>query len=415
MVHDACVSCSERFLGIGASCDTNEAWHRPCPFYALVTCACTLPFSNFWAILHPSHFWLKRRKDADTMSKTTINPEALRQFAVASDELLSLMRAVNLDGQSPSSEYKANESSSPPDSNSATQESFTTAPNSMEDSLEYSFGYLNITASQWEDIDRESEQAPEPEKPKFDSTKTEARPRPTRQASGASAKDTDLASSYLTKKTTLSDIKPAGEALGQVHIHTKYRFSPSVLAHHANTDCEKMLHLKGAELWVKTQQPKKTPQEQDATKDNSTPGTIAEAHQERGLEFEARLQQRIENKIDCEQEKDKDSFFRLATSEFGTTLCQPIFSLDDSFYTMEMAKAGIQFGRFIPDFIRIVAGSRRCDGTRRSKLFIIDAKSSLQVKISHQVMTKDYTSSFLWRFHHIPVLIVSLYSPSSSK
>ncbi|KAF9301843.1 Tripartite DNA replication factor [Mortierella antarctica] len=260
----------------------------------------------------------------------------------------------------------------------------------MEGSLEYSFGYLNITASQWEDIDRESEQAPEPEKPKFDSTKTEARPRTTRQASGASAKDTDLASSYLTKKTTLSDIKPAGEALGQVHIHTKYRFSPSVLAHHANTDCEKMLHLKGAELWVKTQQPKKTPQEQDATKDNSTPGTIAEAHQERGLEFEARLQQRIENKIDCEQEKDKDSFFRLATSEFGTTLCQPIFSLDDSFYTMEMAKAGIQFGRFIPDFIRIVAGSRRCDGTRRSKLFIIDAKSSLQVKISHQFQVTLY-------------------------
>ncbi|KAG0084790.1 Tripartite DNA replication factor [Podila epicladia] len=323
------------------------------------------------------------------MSKTTINPEALKQFAVDSDELLSLMRAVNLDGQSLSSENNANESSSPPEGKLASQENFTTAPNSVEGSLENSFWYLDITASQWEDIDRESEQAPEPEKPKFDSIKTEASPRTTKQSSGTSAKDTSLTSSYLTKNTTLSDINPAGDALGQVHIHTEYRFSPSVLAHHANTACEKMLHLKGAELWAENQQPRANQQEQDATKDNSTPGTIAKAHQERGLEFEAQLQQMIEKKIDCEHEKDKDSFFRLATSEIGTTLCQPIFSLDDSFYTMEMTKAGIQFGRFIPDFIRVMAGSKRRDGTRRSKLFIIDAKSSLQVKISHQVHKQE--------------------------
>ncbi|KAG0032942.1 hypothetical protein BGZ81_009718 [Podila clonocystis] len=295
------------------------------------------------------------------MSKTTINPEALKQVAVASDELLSLMRAVNLDGHSPSSENKVHESSSPPDSNSANQESFTTAPNSLEDSLEYSFGSLNITASEWEDIDRESEQAQKVEKPKRDSAKTDIRPQATRQPSDVSAKDTSIASSYFKKNTTLANIKPAGEALGQVHIHTKYRFSPSVLAHHANTACEKMLHLKGAELWAKTQQPETPQQEQDATKDNSTPGTIAKAHQERGLIFEAQLQQKIENKIDCEEEQDKDSFFRLATSEIGTTLCQPIFSLDTSFYSPEMTNAGIEFGRFIPDFIRIVAGSKRQD------------------------------------------------------
>ncbi|KAG0338706.1 hypothetical protein BG000_003518 [Podila horticola] len=326
------------------------------------------------------------------MSKPTIIPEALKQFAVVSDELLSLMRAVNLDGQSLSSENKDDESSSPPDSNSAGQDIFTTAPNSMEGSLEYSFGSLNITASQWEDIDRESEQAPEPEEPKVDLAKTETRQRKAqRQPSGDSAKDTSLASSCLTKKTTLSDIEPSGEALGQVHIHTKYRFSPSVLAHHANTACEKMLHLKGAELWAKAQQQKVTQQEQDAIKDDSaTLGTIAKAHQERGLEFEARLQQTIEKKIDCEKELDEDSFFRLATSEIETTLCQPTFSLDDSFYTPEMIKAGIEFGRFIPDFIRIVAGSKRHDGTRRNRLFIIDAKSSLQVKISHQFQVTLY-------------------------
>ncbi|KAF9023518.1 Tripartite DNA replication factor [Haplosporangium bisporale] len=311
------------------------------------------------------------------MSKPTINPEALKQFAVVSNELLNLMRAVNLDGQARSAESKANESSSS-DSNSASQESFITAPNSLEDSLEYSFGSLNITASQWEEIDRETAPLPE-EKPM--SATTEDRPRKARQPS-ISTTDPLTSSTYSTKKTT-PDIKP-GEALGEVQIHTKYRFSPSVLAHHANTACEKMLHLKGAELWAKSQRPK----HQD-TKDNS-PGTIAQAHQERGLDYEARLQQKIQKKIDCESQRDEDSFFRLATSEIGTTLCQPIFSLDDSFYTPEMTQAGIEFGRFIPDFIRIVAGSKRRDGTCRNRLFIIDAKSSLQVKISHQFQVTLY-------------------------
>jgi len=318
------------------------------------------------------------------MPKPTINPEALKQFAVASNELLSLMRAVNLDGQARCAESKANESSSP-DSDSASQEIFATAPNSLEGSLEYTFGSLNITASQWEEIDRESAPLPEEmpksatteERPKS-ATTTEDRPRKAGQPSTYTT-DPLSSSTYSTKKIT-PDIKP-GEALGEVQIHTKYRFSPSVLAHHANTACEKMLHLKGAELWAKSQQPKHLD-----TKDNS-PGTMAQAHQKRGLEFEARLQQKIQEKIDCESELDKDSFFRLATSEIGTTLCQPIFSLDASFYTPEMTQAGIEFGRFIPDFIRIMAGSKRRDGTCRTRLFIIDAKSSLQVKISHQVMT----------------------------
>lgn len=351
------------------------------------------------------------------MPKPTINPEALKQFAVASNELLNLMRAVNLDGQARSAESKANESSSP-DSDSSSEESFITAPNSPEDSFEFSFGSLNITASEWEEIDRESAPLPE-EKPKSATTEekptsattTEDGPRKAGQPS-TSTTDPLTSSTHSTKKTT-PDMKP-GEALGEVQIHTKYRFSPSVLAHHANTACEKMLHLKGAELWAESQQPESQQPKHQHTKDNS-PGTMAQAHQERGLDFEARLQQKIQKKIDCESQQDNDSFFRLATSEIGTTLCQPIFSLDASFYTPEMTQAGIEFGRFIPDFIRIVAGSKRSDGTRRNRLFIIDAKSSLQVKISHQVMT---TGSLFSDFNFIirqDILIFRfLFSPSSS-
>ncbi|KAF9430698.1 Tripartite DNA replication factor [Podila epigama] len=176
---------------------------------------------------------------------------------------------------------------------------------------------------------------------------------------------------------------------GLVHIHRKFKFSPSVLAHHANTACEKMLHLKGAELWTEAQQPKNQTNISKSSGDTQD-RTIAQAHQDRGLDFESRLQQGIANKVDCEREQDTDSFFRLATTAIGTTLCQPFFSLDPSFYTPTMIKAGIGFGRFIPDFIRILPGSKKANGKPKNRLFIIDAKSSLEVKMSHQFQVTLY-------------------------
>jgi hypothetical protein len=167
----------------------------------------------------------------------------------------------------------------------------------------------------------------------------------------------------------------------------KFKFSPSVLAHHANTACEKMLHLKGRQLWDQTLQQKATPElaAQEQEQRARSPVTIADATTRRGVVFESQLQSLINDRVDCEAEQDKDSYFRLATTPDNTTLCQPIFSLDKSFYTPGMEKAGIVFGRFIPDFIKVLPGSVGPDGTRKKRIFIIDAKSSSHVKISHQV------------------------------
>ncbi|KAF9559762.1 Tripartite DNA replication factor [Mortierella alpina] len=177
---------------------------------------------------------------------------------------------------------------------------------------------------------------------------------------------------------------PRQSSAGTQH---RFKFSPSVLAHHANTACEKMLHLKGSQLWQDAQRSKERLADAGSRKG---PSAIAEATMKRGLDFESRLQDRIRDKIDCEAEGDTDSFFRIATSPIGTTLCQPVLSLDDSFYPASMKKAGIVFGRFLPDFVRILPGSLCPDGTRKRKLFIIDAKSSAEMKVSHQFQVTLY-------------------------
>ncbi|KAF9159765.1 Tripartite DNA replication factor [Actinomortierella ambigua] len=165
----------------------------------------------------------------------------------------------------------------------------------------------------------------------------------------------------------------------------KFKFSPSVLAHHANTSCEKMLHLSGLEAFANAQHPKPF---DHAT--STRPSTIAEANTQRGNKFEENIIRSLPNRVECDKEKDTDSYFRLATEPFGTTLCQAVFALDESFYTPSMKKAGIVFGRFIPDFIRILPGSRTSDGRQKRKLFIIDAKSSKHVKLSHEVQVTLY-------------------------
>jgi hypothetical protein len=145
-----------------------------------------------------------------------------------------------------------------------------------------------------------------------------------------------------------------------------------------------MLRQKGEQLWKESQIPKTASRSGNR---NSQPTTASEATMARGIEFEARLQESIQPRIDCAAERDKDSFFRLATSPEGTTLCQAVFSLDETFYTADMKRAGMEFGRFLPDFIRILPGTLQADGSRKKRLYIIDAKSSSQVKISHQVRT----------------------------
>jgi len=229
-------------------------------------------------------------------------------------------------------------------------------PGSVTVSLEHSFGSLRVTDEDWLAIDEE----------------TQAEHIPTTKGS------------QPTSSGPLS-ITPESH---------HFKFSPSVLAHHANTACEKMLHLKGRQLWDQAKKQKENPgavaEEQE--KRARSPVTIADATTRRGVVFESQLQSRIKNRIDCEAERDRDSFFRLATTPDNTTLCQPIFSLDKSFYTPAMEKAGIVFGRFIPDFIEIRPGSVAPDGTRKKRLFIIDAKSSSHVKISHQVSKDSHIS-----------------------
>ncbi|KAG0244302.1 Tripartite DNA replication factor [Mortierella sp. GBA43] len=268
---------------------------------------------------------------------------------------------------------------------------------SSRSSIDFSFGSLHISAEDWESIDRETELMLTEA---TDTCLTDAH-------TGDSVHDVTSISTYLaavslsppeqdqTLEPTVA--QPASPPAAPVKSSTrepkrhKYKFSPSVLAHHANTACEKMLRLKGEQLWQESQVPKtNTGSSKPVKVPTEGPTTVTGATLARGIEFESRLQRTIQDRIDCEAEHDRDSFFRLATSQEGTTLCQPIFSLDRTFYTLEMRRAGIEFGRFIPDFIRILPGTIQPDGSRKKRLYIIDAKSSSQVKISHQFQVTLY-------------------------
>ncbi|KAI8599356.1 hypothetical protein EDD21DRAFT_162185 [Dissophora ornata] len=263
-------------------------------------------------------------------------------------------------------------------------------------SLEFSFSSLHISAEEWESLDQEAL--------KLSSAVQ------TQQTMTCQTSDNDISTQCSVSIAAHSDTVSlsasadvSGPTAGHVPLEghdaamnstkedstkSRFKFSPSVLAHHANTACEKMLHLKGEQLWAESQNQKSAGTKDD--RDTNAPLSIAEATMARGIEFESRLQENIKYRVDCEAECDKDSFFRLATSADGTTLCQPIFSLDPSFYTDKMKQAGIAFGRFIPDFIRILPGTPRPDGTNKKRLYIIDAKSSSHVKISHQFQVTLY-------------------------
>lgn len=295
-----------------------------------------------------------------------------------SQELMGLLRTIGLlsissssnDEPSPSQQTDTNDPANQPtlpledNFNTATiQETTTTTPNSVRSSLEYSFASLQVTDEDWLAIDEATAAC---------------------ATSAPVLKDTQpAASKSLSTSTTTSET-------------AKFKFSPSVLAHHANTACEKMLHLKGRQLWDQALKQKATPElaAQEQEQRARSPVTIADATTRRGVVFESQLQSRIDDRVDCEAEQDKDSYFRLATTPYNTTLCQPIFSLDKGFYTPEMEKAGIVFGRFIPDFIKVLPGSVAPDGTRKKRIFIIDAKSSSHVKISHQVISQALGTMF---------------------
>lgn len=229
-------------------------------------------------------------------------------------------------------------------------------------SFEYAFSALSLTEEEWASLDDEDPLSPSPPSP------PSVVPHP-KVHSGAPAPKSTLSS----RPAVVEDIGPR-----------VFKFSPSVLAHHANTACEKMLHLKGEQLYLQSLEPKSNVVD-PADPVMVEPETISEATMARGVVFEAQLQANITNQVDCRKEGDKDSLFRLSTEPEGTTLCQAVFSLGPEFYTPAMKDAGIVFGRFLPDFIQILPGSLRPDGTRKKRVFIIDAKSSSHVKISHQV------------------------------
>ncbi|KAF9987245.1 Tripartite DNA replication factor [Modicella reniformis] len=266
-----------------------------------------------------------------------------------------------------------------------------TGISSSRSSPDLSFASLHISAEDWETIDRETAIAsctalghvPPTECHDEDSAhgiSTHSVTTP------AGLPEQEQAFGHVTDRCT-SSAKGTAEAGIREQKRNKFKFSPSVLAHHANTACEKMLRLKGEQLWQQSLNPGIPSSSHQRNKD---PFMLAEATMARGIEFESRLQETIQNRIDCEAELDKDSFFRFATSQEGSTLCQPIFTLDKTFYTTEMKRAGIVFGRFIPDFIRIVPGTLQSDRSRKKRLFIIDAKSSSHIKISHQFQVTLY-------------------------
>ncbi|KAG0375559.1 Tripartite DNA replication factor [Mortierella sp. AD032] len=292
----------------------------------------------------------------------------------ASQELHHLLRTVGLlninDNEEPSQQQQqqqdidlANQPTIPlEDTFYTTQDTSTTS--TARSSLEYSFASLQVTDEEWLAIDNVS----------ISSSTLVALPKDSQPA------------------TTSNKPLPATAAALSSEPR-KFKFSPSVLAHHANTACEKMLHLKGRQLWDQAQQLKANPAVAAAEQEQRVrpPVTIADVTTRRGVVFESQLQSGIKDRVDCEVEQDKDSFFRLATTPDHTTLCQPIFSLDKNFYTPAMEKAGIVFGRFIPDFIQVLPGSIAADGkARKKRIFIIDAKSSSRVKISHQFQVTLY-------------------------
>ncbi|KAG0230400.1 Tripartite DNA replication factor [Actinomortierella wolfii] len=207
--------------------------------------------------------------------------------------------------------------------------------------------------------------------------------KPSPRADSIRVEDPSLESSSHHAQATTQQLKGGGASNQD---RPKFKFSPSVLAQHAVTSCEKMLHLSGMEAMLKAQEPFLFSEEDVSTR----PSSIAEAHQKRGLRFEQGIIRSIPIRIECDKERDKDSYFRLATAPIGTTLCQAVFSLDESIYTPAMKQAGIVFGRFIPDFIRILPGSRTPVGRQKRKLYIIDAKSSKNVKLTHQFQVTLY-------------------------
>ena len=302
----------------------------------------------------------------------------------ASQELIDLLRTIGLlnissnSNDEPSSSQQtdtddpANQPTLPLEDNfykatiqETIQETTTTTSSSVRSSLEYSFGSLQVTDEDWLAIDEVTAASTTAAPVLKDTQPVASKP---------------LSTSTSTTTTTITTTTTTPET-------AKFKFSPSVLAHHANTACEKMLHLKGRQLWDQALQQKAIPElaAQEQEQRAWPPVTIADATTRRGVVFESQLQSQIKDRVDCEAEHDKDSYFRLATTPDNTTLCQPVFSLNKSFYTPEMEKAGIVFGRFIPDFIRVLPGSVAPDGTRKKRIFIIDAKSSSHVKISHQV------------------------------
>ncbi|KAF9987191.1 Tripartite DNA replication factor [Mortierella antarctica] len=272
------------------------------------------------------------------------------------------------------------------------EDGFLTACLNDDFGTDLSFPSLEISAEDWDEINQ-AERGALPERLERLSVSEEREQDPSAQhvpSSLSSPKQDRLASAPPDPpraKVLLSPNAPQYQEQSGTSSQHRFKFSPSVLAHHANTACEKMLHLKGAQLWQDSQRSKEG---LAGDSSRSGPTARAEATMKRGLEYESGLQAAIQNKIDCEAEGDKDSFFRMATSPMGTTLCQPVLSLDESFYPATMKRAGIVFGRFLPDFVRISPGSLCPDGTRKRKLFIIDAKSSAEMKVSHQFQVTLY-------------------------
>lgn len=258
---------------------------------------------------------------------------------------------------------------------------------------DFSFSSLEISAEDWDRLDETEPCALSESLERLSfSEKREHDPSPQHiQPPSLSSKEDIFVSAPPHPPRARVVSPPISQVESGTSAQRKFKFSPSVLAHHANTACEKMLHLKGKQLWQDAQRGKGGLADGTCRKG---PAAIADATMQRGLDFETRLQAAIQDKIDCEAEGDKDSFFRMATSPIGTTLCQPVLSLDESFYPATMKKAGIVFGRFLPDFIRILRGSLNPDGKRKRRLFIIDAKSSAEMKVSHQVSAVRTTMAY---------------------
>ncbi|KAG0006117.1 Tripartite DNA replication factor [Entomortierella chlamydospora] len=311
------------------------------------------------------------------------NNDKFRQGLGTSNSLQNLLQSLSLTDDSSAKDCESNEIIDEESHYSSTRSS-----------LDFSFSSLHISAEDWESIDEETRNITCTVQPsqtievassfKNVTKSSPATVQPRTTAQPTSENSSEPVPDSLADNNTINILGSDSE---HSQLHEGYRFSPSVLAHHANTLCEKMLHLKGRQLW---QQSLKRQAETSINESDRGVTSLAEATMQRGINYESRLQSAIQDKIDCEAEHDKDSFFRLAASPEGTTLCQPVFSLDEGFYTPNMKKAGIVFGRFIPDFIRILPGMLGQDGKRKKRLFIIDAKSSSHVKTSHQIQVTLY-------------------------